>query len=184
MQLLKRSKVQVSSDSTAGIHYFHTLSALDRSQVKASILIMKAGILLTLLVALLAGRVLAQEASASIGRTNAAALSFDTAVSPYLNPDGQSKGSEIKVGKGLRVGGPLVHLFHSRRTGEVPKRFWQLINPFSRAQAPELEVISSRDLSPRAWSTVVGSHPGVSTFTYSLTQPEGGQGIGLVSIGH
>lgn len=143
---------------------------------------MKAGFVLILALALSAGRGLAQS-NASIGRTNAAALSFDSAVSPYLNPELQPKGSELRLGKSLHARGPLVHLFHTKKAGEVPKRFWQLINPFSRDQSPEPEVISSRDLSPRAWSTVVGSHPGVSTVTFSLTHPEGGE-IGLGSIGH
>jgi hypothetical protein len=161
----------------------HTLSTLDRSQVKGFILTMKAGVLLTLVLALFAGRALAQQANVSIGRTNA--LSFETAVSPYLNPDLQSKGSEIQLGKKLHARGPLVHLFHTRKPGEVPKRFWQMINPFSRsAPQPESELISSRDLSPRAWTSVAGWHPGVSASTSALTQPEGGQGIGLVSIEH
>jgi hypothetical protein len=163
----------------------HILSTLDRSQVQAFIPIMKAAFLLTLLLVLFAGRALGQQANLSIGRTNASALSFETAVSPYLNPDLQSKGSEIRLGKKLHARGPLVHLFHTRKPGEVPKRFWQMINPFSRSQPqPESEVISARDLSPRAWTTVAGWHPGVSTVTYSLTQPEGGHGIGLVSIEH
>jgi hypothetical protein len=104
--------------------------------------------------------------------------------SPYINSDLESKTSELKLGKGLHARGPLVHLFHTRKASEVPKRFWQLINPFSRSEAvPESEVVRARDLSPRAWSTTVGSHPGVSSITYSLTHPEGGE-IGLVSIGH
>jgi hypothetical protein len=160
-------------------------STLDRIEVAASILTMKAGFVLSVVLALFADRVLAQQSNVSMGRTNAAALSFDTAVSPYLNPELESKGAELRLGKALRARGPLVHLFHTRKAGEVPKRFWQLINPFSRSEAaPESEVIHARDLSPRAWTATVGWHPGVSTFTYSLTQPEGGQGIGLVSIGH
>jgi hypothetical protein len=145
---------------------------------------MKAGLVLSVILALFAGRTMAQQPNISIGRTNAAALSFDTAASPYLTSDLESKPSELKLGKGLHARGPLVHLFHTRKAGEVPKRFWQLINPFARSEAaPEYEVVHARDLSPRAWSAVVGSHPGVSTFTFSLTHPEGGE-LGLVSIGH
>lgn len=145
---------------------------------------MKAGLVLSLVLALFAGRVMAQQSNVAIGRTNAPALSFDNAASAYLNPESESKVSELKLGKGLRARGPLVHLFHVRKPGEVPKHFWQLINPFSRSEAvSETEMIHTRDLSPRAWSAVVGSHPGVSTFTFSLTHPEGGE-LGLVSIGH
>lgn len=145
---------------------------------------MKAGFVLSMVLALFAGRVMAQQSNVSIGRTNTPALSFDTAASASLNAESQPRTSELKIGKGLRARGPLVHLFHTRKPGEVPKRFWQLINPFSRSQAPEPEVVRARDLSPRAWTTVAGWHPGVSGITDSLTQPEGGQGIGLVSIGH
>jgi hypothetical protein len=146
---------------------------------------MKAGFVLTLSLALFAGRVMAQQSNVSIGRTNAPGLSFDAAASPYLNSDLESKAPELKLGKGLHMRGPLVHLFHTRKVGEVPKHFWQLINPFSRSvAAPESEVVHARDLSPRAWATTVGWHPGVSSITYSLTQPEGGAGIGLLSIGH
>jgi hypothetical protein len=145
---------------------------------------MKTGFVLSMVLALFGGRVMAQQSTVSIGRTNAPALPFETAALPYLNPNVESKGAELKLGKGLRARGPLVHLFHTRKAGEVPKRFWQLINPFSRSEAaPETEVIRARDLSPRAWTTTVGWHSGVSDITYSLTQPEGGGGIGLVSIG-
>lgn len=145
---------------------------------------MKAGILLTLILALSAGQILAQQGGASIARTNNTSLSFDAAVSPYLNPELQTKESEVRLGKGLRARGPLVHLFQTRKPGEVPKRFWHLINPFSRSEPkPESEVVRARDLSPRAWATVAGWHPGVSSATWSMTHPEGGE-IGLVSIGH
>lgn len=158
-------------------------SPLDRNRAGDFILRMKAGLVLTVVLALVAGRATAQQSDVSIGRTNAPALSFDTAASAYLNAQSEPKTSELKISKGLRARGPLVHLFHTRKAGEVPKRFWQLINPFSRSEAPGAEVVHSRDLSPRAWTAVVGSHPGVSSVTYSLTHPEGGE-LGLVSIGH
>jgi len=146
---------------------------------------MKAGVLLILVLALFAGRALAQQANGSIGRTNTSALSFETRVTPYLNPEVQSKSSDVRLGKEFRARGPLTHLFHTRKPGEVPKRFWQLINPFSRSEAaPEPEVPRARDLGPRAWASVAGWHPGVSSYTSALTSPEGGQGIGLVSIEH
>jgi hypothetical protein len=146
---------------------------------------MKAGVLLILLPALFAGRASAQQANVSLARTNASTLSFETAVSPYLNPEPQSKAAELRLGKEFHARGPLVHLFHTRKPGEVPKRFWQLINPFARSESQaETELPRARDLSPRAWASVAGWHPGVSSYTYSLTQPEGGPGIGLVTIEH
>jgi len=140
--------------------------------------------MLTLILVLLVGRAQAQQANASIGQTNGPSPSFDASASPYLNPDLQSKGSEFSLGKNLHARGPLIHLFHTRKPGDVPKRFWHLINPFSRSERQaETELIRDRALSPRAWTTVAGWHPGVSSYANSLTQPEGGQGIGLVSIG-
>lgn len=135
--------------------------------------------------AISAGQIFAQQAGVSVGRTNASALSFDAAVSPYLNPDLKVKESDVKLGKSLHARGPLVQLLHGGKAREVPKRFWRLINPFSRSEtAPESEVVHARDLSPRAWASTAGWHPGVSAITYGLTQPEGGGGIGLVTIGH
>jgi hypothetical protein len=146
---------------------------------------MKAGILLTLGLALFTGRALAQQENVSVGRTNAPALSFETRMAPYLNPETQAKSSDVRLGKEFRARGPLIHLFHTRKPGEVPKRFWQMINPFSRAEAqPGPEVPRARDLSPRAWSSVAGWSPGVSSYTSALTSPEGGHGIGLVTIEH
>jgi hypothetical protein len=148
---------------------------------------MKAGVLLTLGLALFTGRAVAQQGGVSIGRTNAPALSFESRMAPYLNPETQAKSSDIRLGKQFRASGPLIHLFHTRRPGEVPKRFWQLVNPFSRSERaaePEPEFSRSRDLSPRAWTSVAGWSPGVSSYAYKLTSPEGGQGIGLVTIGH
>jgi len=144
---------------------------------------MKVGILLSLGLALFAGRVLAQD-NVTIGRTNV--LSFETRMAPYVNPETQAKSSDVRLGKEFRARGPLIHLFHTRKPGEVPKRFWELINPFSRSEravAPEPELPHTRDLSPRAWTTAAGWSPGVSSYTYKLTSPEGGQGIGLVTIG-
>jgi hypothetical protein len=149
---------------------------------------MKAAVLFSLVLAVCAGRVLAQQANVSIGTTNAPLHSFQTAVSPSLNADLRNaelrnQRSEVRLGKEFHAHGPLIHLFHTRKPGEVPKRFWQLINPFSRSEAqPEPELPRSRDLSPRAWTSVAGWHPGVSSYANSLTQPEGGQGIGLVTI--
>jgi hypothetical protein len=148
---------------------------------------MKAGVLLTLGLALFAGRALAQEDNVSIGRTNAPALSFETRMAPYLNPETQARSSDVRLGKEFRARGPLIHLFHTRKPGEVPKRFWQLINPFSRSEraaAPEAELPRARDLSPRAWASVAGWSPGVSSYSATLTSPEGGHGIGLVTIEH
>jgi hypothetical protein len=146
---------------------------------------MKAGLLLISVLALSAGQIHAQQAGASLGRTNAPTVSFDTAVSPYLSPDLQARDSELQLGKSLHARGPLVQLLHTKKAREAPKNFWRLINPFSRSEAaPESEVIRPRDLSPRAWTTTVGWHPGVSSITARLTSPEGGGGIGLVTIEH
>jgi len=168
--------------------YLIQWSTLDRSEAKGFIPLMKAVVLLSFVLAVCAGRALAQQANVSTGTTNAPTHSFETAVSPSLNVDLrnaelQNKRSEVRLGKEFHARGPLIHLFHTRKPGEVPKRFWQLINPFSRSEAqPEPELPRSRDLSPRAWTSVAGWHPGVSSYTYSLTSPEGGQGIGLISI--
>lgn len=165
-------------------------STLDRSETRVSILIMKVVILFSLVLAMCAGRALAQQGNVSIGTTNAPMHTFEPAVSPPLNADLRNaelrnQRSEVSLGKELHARGPLIHLFHTRKPGEVPKRFWQLINPFSRSEGqPEAELPRARDLSPRAWTSVAGWHPGVSSYANSLTSPEGGQGIGLVSIEH
>lgn len=180
--LTANDKPSGSESNSAKVTY---LSALDRSQVKAFIHVMKAGLLIIVVLVLSGGQILAQQAGASLGRTNASASSFDAAVSPYLNGDLQAKESGVKLGKNLHAHGPLVQLFHARKAGDVPKRFWRLINPFSRAEAvSETEMIGARDLSPRAWTTTAGWQPGVSSITARLTSPEGGGGIGLISIEH
>jgi hypothetical protein len=155
---------------------------------------MKAVVLFSLVLAVCGGRALAQQANVSNGTTNAPIHSFETTVTPSLtvspslnadlrNAELQNKRSEVRLGKQFHARGPLIHLFHTRKPGEVRKRFWELINPFSRSEAqPEPELPRYRDLSPRAWTTVAGWHPGVSSYANSLTQPEGGQGIGLVTI--
>jgi hypothetical protein len=151
---------------------------------------MKAGVLLSLVIVVCGGRALAQQANVSMGTTNAPTHFFETTVSPSLNADLRNtelrnQQSEVRLGKEIHARGPLIHLFHTRKPGEVPKRFWQLVNPFSRSEVrAEPELPRSRDLSPRAWTSVAGWHPGVSSYANSLTSPEGGQGIGLVSIEH
>ena len=76
----------------------------------------------------------------------------------------QLKGeTEVATAGGMLVSGPLVHLFHTTKPGEVPTRFLQLINPFAPMEASQV-IPNVPNEHPRAWTELVGWSPGVSAF--------------------
>jgi hypothetical protein len=70
--------------------------------------------------------------------------------------------------KRITVGGPLVQPFKSKRLRDVPKRLWQLVNPFTPTE-PKPAYEQSRIISTRAWNTTVGWAPGRSAFPDEVT---------------
>jgi len=88
----------------------------------------------------------------------------------------QRNRSSVMVTRNVEATGPLVRLFKGR-IREAPKRFLQLINPFASGDE-QSRIDAPKGLSPRAWTTVVGLHPGASAFPEPMTH-EGG--ITLIS---
>jgi hypothetical protein len=88
----------------------------------------------------------------------------------------QRNRSSVMVTRNVEASGPLVRLFKGR-IREAPKRFLQLINPFASGDE-QARIAAPKGLSPRAWTTVVGVHPGASAFPEPMTH-EGG--ITLIS---
>jgi hypothetical protein len=110
---------------------------------------------------LTAGRMFAQQAS-----TNAAPV-IDFGLSPSeqrwldefkLPPPSES----LKLGKHLQLEGPLVAPMKSKKIWDFPRKFLQMISPFSKSSgsAPTEDV----PVESRAWSTIVGWTPGQSPF--------------------
>jgi hypothetical protein len=127
---------------------------------------MKGCAALILILALSAGRALAQQQGleTSTDVNNRPALRYET----VLTPDPSQFQSDVIVKKKLRVSGPLVRPFKAKKITEVPRRLLHLINPFARPEPKEgLENI--RDLSPRAWTSIVGWHSGGSSFQDAVT---------------
>lgn len=80
--------------------------------------------------------------------------------------------------KRLRIGGPLIQPFKGKRLWEAPGRFVRLINPFAKTERRS-EVENASDISPRAWSSVVGWSNGRSAFPDAVSHEPS---MGLFSV--
>jgi hypothetical protein len=72
------------------------------------------------------------------------------------------------VGKRFEISGSLARPLKVKKIGEVPRALLQLLNPFAPAER-KVELASTRGLSTRAWTTVVGWNPGESAFPDAMT---------------
>ncbi len=71
------------------------------------------------------------------------------------------------VGKHLRLAGPVVKVFKGAKIWDVPRRLFQVVNPFAPSDRTEA-VPRSRDLNPNAWTSSVGwGHDGITLITAS-----------------
>jgi hypothetical protein len=132
-----------------------------------------------LALALAAGPVLAQqpgrELSAAV--TNSAVLRDDSKLlAPLIEETKVSQ--DVIAGKKLELSGPLVRPFKARKIREVPRRLLHLINPIAPLERKE-EFESTRGLSVRAWTSVVGWNAGGSAFPDALTHESS---MGLISL--
>lgn len=101
--------------------------------------------------------------------TNSAAVALDLpAPSGTVLDLGSAPADDTIVKKNLQASGPLVRPFKAKKLREMPRRVLHLFNPFARTEAAA-ETVSVRELSPRAWTTTVGWHPGGSAFSDAVT---------------
>ena len=123
-----------------------------------------------LTLSLATSKVLAQQPGLETSRpqTDSPPLRYDPHLAPLLIEDAQPTQSEAIQSKHLKVSGPLVHQFNAKKILDAPRRLLHLVNPFAH-QEPRQELENVGDLSPRAWATVVGWHPGRSAFEDPVT---------------
>ncbi len=84
------------------------------------------------------------------------------------NADAESRGEQAGVGSKWELSGPIVPPLKAKKFWEVPRRVLHLVNPFAPHETTP-QVPGTRELSPRAWSTVVGWSPGRSAFPDETT---------------
>ncbi len=71
------------------------------------------------------------------------------------------------VGRHLRLEGPVVKVFKGAKIWDVPRRLFQVVNPFAPSDHTEV-VARSRDLNPNAWASSVGwGHDGITLMSAS-----------------
>jgi len=131
---------------------------------------MNSVLLMTMVLAMAVVRGLAQQQAleTSSGGTNSGPLTRNLQISSLTATAIAKATNEISVGGKLTLGGPLVRTFKVKRVLEAPRRVLHLINPFAPAEHIEqFERISN--LSPRAWASTVGLHPGASAFADATT---------------
>ncbi len=66
-----------------------------------------------------------------------------------------SANPSASVGRHLRISGPVVRVFKGAKIWNVPRRLFQVVNPFAPSEHMEA-VPRSRDLNPNAWASSVG----------------------------
>ena len=131
---------------------------------------MRATLLLMVILALAAPRVIAQQKGleTSVRGTNAGVSLPAARLSSLVTQDTQLTTAEFAVGKKLRARGPLVSIFKARNVLDVPRRAFHFINPFAPAEGGgQLE--QAADVNPRAWASTVSFHPGGSAFPDATT---------------
>lgn len=131
---------------------------------------MKLGLLLFFFLSWTAGRVLAQQGlDAAVLGTNSVSH-YDTRRWPLIIDDGRSSGLDrVTLKKRVELKGPLAGLFKVKKVLDLPRQLLHLINPFAAGEARD-EGYRRGDLDPRAWTTIVGWHPGQSAFPDAVTQ--------------
>ena len=148
-----------------------------------SIFRMKAGLLpVTMLFLLAAGRALAQPQgtdTSSPSASSKASLPVDH-ISQLLTQDPAAANSDLRLGKKLHLRGPLVSPFRGRKIADLPRRVLRLVNPFAATDQSGGQLQKTRDMNPRAWSSMVGINPGSSAFSDARTHESS---LGLISLG-
>ena len=113
----------------------------------------------------------------SAAATNSAVLRDDSKLLAPLIEETKVSQDAI-VGKKLELSGPLVRPFKVRKIREVPRRLLHVINPFAPLERKQ-EFESTRGLSVRAWTSVVGWNAGGSAFPDAMTHESS---MGLISL--
>src|SRR5258705_247569 len=87
--------------------------------------------------------------------------------------------TDVIQGKHFQLSGPLVHVAKSKSIWNAPRRFLHLINPFAKRE-PQPRIERLPGVSPNAWTTAVGWHPGATALDDPFRRCDGG--IGLVTV--
>src|SRR5437588_1539347 len=117
---------------------------------------------------------------ATSGSTNATSFSNKMRSTPVLQERIASPEGDVIVTKHLQISGPVIHTLKTKRIRDVPKRFVDLLNPFSKAE-PAQPIERYGDVSPRAWTTTVGWHPIATRLDDPTFRCDGG--LSLVTVG-
>ncbi len=134
---------------------------------RESVFYMNAGILGVLLLGLVTEG-LAQQQGTEIAAPEVKFSGNDTRYSRLLAQDTSLNASRVIVGKNVQLSGPLVRPFKAGSIRDFPKRLLHLINPFATTEAGA-EAQRMGNLSPRAWTSVVGWNTGPTSASVEVT---------------
>ena|SRR2546423_13778174 len=110
------------------------------------------------------------------GTVNPKITSHDTneaQPAPFPLEPAPNRHADVSVGKKFRLSGPLISLFKAKSIREVPGKLFRLGTPTRPVETLSSEPQPYSELSPRAWSTIVGWRPSASAFADPVTR-EGG----------
>jgi len=118
-------------------------------------------------------------AASSVVATNSNQSTYSPIPLPLRDLAPQPAETDVVRGKHFQVSGPLVHVAKSKTLWDAPRRFLHLINPFAKRE-PQARIERLPYVSPNAWTTTVGWHPGASSFDDPFMRCDGG--IGLITV--
>jgi len=155
---------------------------------------MKPRYLLILGFVLGAGVALAQQGTqGSAPDTKPAGLTANPHLETYLQNNNNNNHSAqvnqqhvaVAVTPKLQASGPLIEPFKPNQASSTPKRLLQLVNPFAPVEPQPAPQTRVKDMSTRAWSSVVGWNPGGSAFPGvrdSIYRPKASSSAGYVDF--
>jgi len=126
---------------------------------------MKARVFFLLLFVMAAQKTFAQQQGTEGSPLNTESDLFSSgSLSSGTTQDAQITAPQLFLGKPVRARGPLVGILRPKTWLEVPRRFFQYLNPFASVEPREEVIDRSTGLNTRAWITTVGLRPGSSAF--------------------
>jgi hypothetical protein len=142
---------------------------------------MRFGLVFTVILALAGSLTLAQQLGVAVPSPGTVATPAGSNEHFPAPPAGSVPASEQDVIVISKTQATHLHAPPSKgaKLRDFPRRFLHSINPFART-APAEQVQRTGSLSPRAWTSTVGWHPGQSAFPDPLTH-ESSMGMTVLS---
>ena len=104
---------------------------------------------------------------------------YQAHLAQVLSENRAQENTSLSSGKRFHISGPLAQPFKTKKFRTLPRRLFQLINPFAPSEQRE-QMARSRDYDPRPWSAVATWGSGGPWFPNEAMHESS---MGLISVG-